>query len=384
MFKLKKDNKTEVSTDEKLKEKKVKKCKKVKTESVLQMEMVECGAASLAMILGYYKKFVPLEKLREACGVGRDGVKASNIVKAAKKMGLASKGFRKEPNQLRNMKPPMIIHWNFNHFIVLEGFKNNKVYLNDPASGRRTVSFEEFDIAYTGVVLTFEPEKEFVKSGKKSGIFPSLSKRLSSAKSALTFLVIIGIFMVIPGIVIPSYSKIFIDEILLAHRFDWLKPLLWCMLATVIIQAFLEYLQQKYLLRMETKIAMVGASTFFWHILRLPIMFFQQRSAGDISNRMKSNDAVAAFLSRDLATNVINIITLIFYFVIMINYNVILTLISLFLALISMAFFVYSSSKLEKENSKMQQNSGKLYGTSISGLFIIDIKSNSFRISIFF
>ena len=345
---------------------------RVKTPSILQMEMVECGAACLAMICAYYKKYVPLETLRVECGVTRDGVKAGNMVRAANKIGFNAKGFRKEPAGLADLKPPMIIHWNFNHFVVFEGFKNGKAYINDPASGLRILSYEEFDLAFTGVALTFEPTEEFTKSGQKSSMITSLAKRLRGVQSSIVFLVIVGLLMVIPGLVIPAFSRIFIDDLLLAGRSEWLKPLLWCMAAAVVLQAFLTGLQQRYLLRMETKIALVGASSFFWHILRLPVLFFQQRSPGDISSRQNSNNTVAAFLSRELAENVIGVVTLVFYFIVMLQYNVLLTMLTLLLAAVNVLYFVYSSGKVEALNSKLKQDAGKLAGTSVSGLFIIE------------
>ncbi|GHU49220.1 NHLP family bacteriocin export ABC transporter peptidase/permease/ATPase [Clostridia bacterium] len=345
---------------------------RVRTPSILQMEMVECGAASLAMICAYYKKYIPLENLRVECGVTRDGVKAGNMVRAARKIGFDAKGFRKEPADLAELKPPTIIHWNFNHFVVFEGFKNGKAYINDPASGRRELSYEEFDLAFTGVVLTFELTEEFEKSGQKSSMMSSLKKRLQGLESTVIFLVIIGLLMVIPGLVIPAFSRIFIDDLLLAGKSEWLKPLLWCMAAAVVLQAVLTALQQRYLLRMETKIALIGASSFFWHILRLPVLFFQQRSPGDISSRQSSNNTVAEFLSRELAENVIGIITLAFYFIVMLQYNVALTMITLVLAVVNVLYFIYSSGKVEALNSKLKQDAGKLAGTSVSGLYLIE------------
>jgi len=345
---------------------------RVRTPSILQMEMVECGAASFAMVCAYYRKYIPLEKLRVECGVTRDGVKAGNIVRAASKMGFVAKGFRKDPSALAEMKPPMIIHWNFNHFVVFEGFKNGKVYINDPASGHRILSYEEFDLSFTGVVLTFEPTTEFERSGQKKSMMSSLSKRLKGVRSAVVFLSIVGLLMVIPGLIIPAFSRIFIDDLLLAGRSEWLRPLLWLMGATAIIQALLTGLQQHYLLRMETKIALIGASSFFWHILRLPILFFQQRSPGDINSRQNANNSVAAFLSRDLAENVIGVSTLIFYVFVMLQYNVLLTLLTLGLAAVNVVYFVYSSEKIEALNRKLQQDVGKLAGTSVSGLFLIE------------
>jgi ABC-type bacteriocin/lantibiotic exporter with double-glycine peptidase domain len=290
-----------------------------KVPSILQMEAVECGAASLAMIFAYYKKFLPLEKLRVDCGVTRDGVKASNILKAARRYGFEAKGFRREPAELLKMPMPVIIHWNFNHFVVLEGFDKGQFYINDPGSGPRTISEEEFDLAFTGVVLTFEPGPEFQPSGRKNSFLDSLKIWLSGSKTAITYLVLIGLLMVIPGLIVPAFSKIFIDDVLLGGKHEWLKALLWAMGIVVIIQAVVTGLQQHYLLKMETKIAVNNAGKFFWHIFRLPIEFFQQRSAGDISNRMQSNDQVAAFLSRELAETAIGFLTIIFYFIVMLQ-----------------------------------------------------------------
>lgn len=355
-----------------------------KVPTILQMEAVECGAASLAMILAYYKKYLPLEQVRVDCGVTRDGVKASNMLKAARRYGLEAKGYRKEPQQLREMPVPAIIHWNFNHFLVLEGFGKQGVYLNDPASGPRIVSEEEFDLSYTGVILTFEPGPEFKPDGKKNSFVESISNWISGSRTAITYLVLVGLLMVIPGLMIPAFNKIFIDDILLANKTEWLKPLLWGMGAVVILQAVLTWLQQHYLLRLETKIAITNAGKFFWHIFRLPVMFFQQRSAGDISNRLNSNDQVAAFLSREMADTVIGMLTLGFYLVVMLQYSVTLTFVSLVVAAISMAYLYYSSNKIETLNKKLLQDKGKVAGFSISGLYIIETLKASGSESDFF
>ncbi len=358
--------------------------KRKKVPAILQMEAVECGAASLAMIFAYYKKFLPLEKLRVDCGVTRDGVKASNILKAARRHGFIAKGFRKEPAELKNMPLPAIIHWNFNHFVVLEGFVKDKVYINDPGSGPRTISEEEFDLAFTGVILTFEPGAEFHPSGKKNSFLDSLKNWLSGSRVAITYLVLIGLLMVIPGLMVPAFSKIFIDDVLLGGKNEWLKPLLWSMGIVVILQAFLTGLQQHYLLKMETKTAVSNAGKFFWHIFRLPVEFFQQRSIGDISNRMQSNDQVAAFLSRELAETAIGLLTIVFYFAVMLQYSVILAFISLFTAALSIAYLLYSSNKIETLNKKLLQDQGKVMGFSISGLYIIETLKASASESEFF
>lgn len=355
-----------------------------KVPTVLQMEAVECGAAALAMICAYYKKYLPLEQLRVDCGVTRDGVKASNILKAARRYGFEAKGFRKEPSQIKGMPLPAIIHWNFNHFVVLEGFGKGEVYINDPGSGPRTVSDEEFDLAFTGVILTFEPTPQFQPSGKKNNFIDSLKVWLTGSNAVLIYLVIIGLLLVIPGLIVPAFSKIFIDDILLGNKIDWLKPLLWAMGIVVIVQALLTWLQQYYLLKLETKMALSNAGKFFWHIFRLPVIFFQQRSAGDISNRMQSNDKVAAFLSRELAETAIGLLTIVFYFLVMLQFSVILTLISLFIACLSMAYLFYSANKIETLNKKLLQDKGKVMGFSISGLYIIETLKASASESDFF
>ncbi|MTI83404.1 MAG: NHLP family bacteriocin export ABC transporter peptidase/permease/ATPase subunit [Firmicutes bacterium] len=361
-----------------------KKAERKKVPSILQMEAVECGAASLAMISAYYKKFLSLEQLRFECGVTRDGVKASNILKAARRHGFEAKGYRREPADLKDMPMPSIVHWNFNHFVVLEGFDKGKVFINDPGSGPKVITEEEFDLSFTGVVLTFKPGPEFEPSGQKSSFIASLKNWVQGSHTALVYLVIVGLLMVIPGLMIPAFSKIFIDDILLGGKDDWLKPLMWVMGIVFVLQGALTWMQQHYLLRMETKIALSNAGKFFWHIFRLPVLFFQQRSAGDIANRLQSNDQVAAFLSRELAETAIGLLTLVFYFFVMLQYNVYLALISLLIGGISVVYLIYSSNKIEIMNKRLLQDKGKTMGFSISGLYIIETLKASGSESNFF
>ena len=203
--------------------------RRVKTPTILQMEAAECGAASLAMVLAYYGLYVPLEVLRVQCGVSRDGSKASNIVKAAQKYGMTAKGFRKEPETLKGLPLPMILFWNFNHFIVLEGIKGNCAYLNDPASGPKKISMDQLNKSFTGVVLTFEPGEDFKKGGEKRNVLKSLKRRFSGCGKALAYVVLAGLFLMIPGLVFPTYTKIFLDNVLMDGYTSWLRPLLLAM-----------------------------------------------------------------------------------------------------------------------------------------------------------
>lgn len=197
---------------------------RVKTPTLLQMEAVECGAAALGIILGYYSKIVPLTELRTACGVSRDGSKASNILKAARNYGMQAKGFKKELAQLKEIKAPFIVFWNFNHFLVVDGFVGERVWLNDPATGPRSVSLTEFDEAYTGVVLIMEPGPEFKKGGHKPSIIRALLTRLRNSYKELVFCIIAGFLLVIPQLALAALNQVFIDDILMQNRTDWLKP----------------------------------------------------------------------------------------------------------------------------------------------------------------
>ncbi|ATW28745.1 NHLP family bacteriocin export ABC transporter peptidase/permease/ATPase subunit [Candidatus Formimonas warabiya] len=336
------------------------------------MEAVECGAASLAMILRYFGKYVPLEQVRIACGVSRDGSKASNILKAARQYGLEAKGFRKEPEKLKKMPLPVIIHWNFSHFMVLEGFRKGKVLLNDPAAGRRRVTEEEFNQSFTGITLTFSPTPEFQKDGRKPSLVSAFIKRLRGSEAALLYVVLAGLALVIPGLVLPVFARIFVDDILLAGKDSWIAPLLLGMGVTVAMRGILTWLRQYYLLRLESKIALTSSSRFWWHILKLPAEFFAQRSAGDIASRMLSNDRVAALLSGKLATAVLNLIMIVFYFILMLRYNMVLALAGLVIALVNMAYLKMVSVQRKDQNSRLLKDRSMAAATGMTGLQIIE------------
>ena len=293
--------------------------KRVKTPTILQMEGVECGAAALAIILGYYGRHIPLEKLRVACGVSRDGLKATNIMKAARSYGMTTKGYAKSIENVKKMKFPIIIFWNFNHFLVLEGFSKDKVYLSDPAQGRYHVTHQEFDDSFTGVVIDMTPNEDFVKGNEKTGMIPSLGRRISNSKLSLIFIILASLFLVIPGLIIPSFTQIFVDQFLVNSRESFVMPLLLAMGGVLVIHSSLIFIQQYYLLRLETKLALTTSSKFLWHILHLPTAFFTQRSSGDVSDRVSLNDKVARLLSGDLANAALNVVVVFFYALLMLS-----------------------------------------------------------------
>lgn len=346
--------------------------KRVRTPTVIQMEALECGAAALCTVLGYYGRFVPLEKLREDCGVSRDGSKAVNILKAARQYGMVAKGFRKEPENLRTLKLPLILFWNFNHFVVLEGIRGNKVFLNDPATGPRTISFKELDDAFTGVALSIVPDKTFKKGGRKPGMFRALKGRLRNLRTGFSFAVLAGLGLVIPGFIIPVFSKVFVDDILVGEKTYWLKPMLLGMLFTLVLQAVLTWLKETSLLRQQVKLAVGSSARFFHHVLRLPYVFFTQRYAGEISTRVQINDRVAMLLSGDFATTALSLVTITFYLVLMVCYDPMLTGIGVSIAALNFLFLSFVSRKRTDLSQRVLQERGKLTGTAMNGLSLIE------------
>ncbi len=358
--------------------------KRHKTPTIMQMEAVECGAASLAMILGYYGKWVPLEELRVKCGVSRDGSKASNVMKAARSYGLTSKGFNKEPENLRTMSLPMVVFWNFNHFLVVEGFRNGKVYLNDPAAGPRVVSDEEFDLSFTGVVLNFEAGAEFKKGGQPQSVLAALKRRFVGLKDAIAYLVLVGVALVLPGLVVPVFTSVFIDKLLISGMESWLKPLLLGIVITALLRVALTWLESYYLLRVRTQIALASASKFFWHVLRLPVEFYTQRSPGEISSRVRINDKVAGMLSGDLARAFLAVIQAVFFAALMLFYDVWLTLISILVVSINVFVMQQVAQKTKEASQKLAIDGGKVYGATMSGLQVMETVKSSGGESSFF
>ncbi|MEA2602763.1 MAG: hypothetical protein QOF89_3755 [Acidobacteriota bacterium] len=345
---------------------------RARTPTVLQMEAVECGAAALAIVLAHYGRWVPLEELRVACGVSRDGSKASNVVKAARQYGMEAKGFKREPRTLRTERLPAILHWNFNHFVVLEGFRKGKVHLNDPATGPRVVTEEELDQAFTGVVLTFQPGPSFERRGEPPRLLPALRSRLAGTRAALVFVLLAGLALAIPGMVVPAFSKVFLDGVLLENRHDWLPPLLLAMGFAALLLGALTWLQQSYLLRLETRLAVGSSSRFLWHVLRLPTEFFSQRFAGDISSRVGINDRVAQLLSRELATHAVGALMIAFFAVLLFQYDAVLTLVGIVVVSLNVAALQYVSRRRVDGNRRLVQDQGKLLGTAIGGLQTIE------------
>ncbi len=345
---------------------------RVKTPTVLQMEAVECGAAALAIVLAYHGRFVSLEELRVACGVSRDGTKATNILKAGRHYGMIAKGFSKQPEALRTMPLPVIAFWQFNHFVVVEGFSEELVYLNDPAVGPRTVSHKEFEEGFTGVVLVMEPGPNFEPGGERHGFLGALWDRLRGSESGLAYIVTASLGLALVGLVMPIFVKFFVDSILVSQLNDWLVPLLIGMAVTAAVRSGLSWLQQLHLIQLSTKLAVKSSYVFMRHVLRLPMEFFTQRYGGEVGSRVEINDRLANLLSEQLASNAMNLLAACFYVLMMLCFDVVLTLVGLVIAVLNFVALKYVSRKRKDVNARLLQERGKMVGTAMAGLQAIE------------
>jgi NHLM bacteriocin system ABC transporter peptidase/ATP-binding protein len=336
------------------------------------MEAVECGAAALAMVLAYHGAWIPLEQLRVACGVSRDGSKASNIVKAARRFGLAAKGFRKEPSTLHEVPMPCIIHWNFNHFVVLEGIEGDRVYINDPAIGRRRIDMAELDLAFTGVVLAMEQTEAFRKLGHKPQGLPLLLRELRGSKEAVGLLVIVSFALIVPSIVAAGFSKIFVDDILIKQTSGWLIPLLIGMAVTAAFRAALTILRQSLLLRLQTKLAVVMISRFLWHVMALPVEFFTQRHTGDIASRVAANEQISRLLSSGIAANALNLTSILFFAAAMAIYDVPLAVIGVSMSLANVLALRFVGERRQDLSRSLALEQGKLVGATVGAVRTIE------------
>lgn len=344
-----------------------------KVPVVMQMEALECGAASLSMILAYYEKWIPLEQVRADCGVSRDGCNAKNLIKAARSYGLVAQGYRYEPDTLKQSgKFPCIIHWNFNHFVVLNGFKGNKAVLNDPAKGCYTVSMETFDKAFTGICMMFEPSETFQPSGRQKSMLRFAKNKLKGAGVAIAFTVITSVIASLIGIIEPAFSRIFLDRLLTGQNPDWFKPFIYGLLALSVVRLVVAFIQAVFSAKINAKIAAVGSTTFMWKVLRLPMEFFSQRMVGDIQLRKGMNASIAGKLVTTFAPLVIEAVMMIFYLVVMLRYSWILSLIGISSIFINLLISQIISKKRVNITRVQMRDNAKLASTTLAGIEMIE------------
>ena len=349
-----------------------------KVPVVMQLEALECGAAALAMVMAYYGKWVPLEQVRVDCGVSRDGSKAKNIYLAAQNYGFDVKAFSMDPNGLRESgKFPCIIHWNMNHFVVLDGFRGKHAYINDPARGTVKVTMEEFDKAFTGVVLIPTPGEKFEPGGKRRSTVDFARKRLVGTGAAVVFVMLTTAISYLFGITKSVTSRIFMDRLLTGVNREWLTPFILLLILLAVIQIIVAWAQAVYSLKINGKMAVIGNTSYMWKVLRMPMEFFSQRLAGDIQNRAAMNAEIAGTLVNTFAPLVLNTIMMVVYLVLMLKHSVLLTLIGLGTILINAVLSRVISNQRINITRVQMRDAGKLAATTVAGIEMIEtIKSS--------
>ena len=349
-----------------------------KVPVVMQLEELECGAASLAMLMAYYGKWVPLEQVRTDCGVSRDGSKAKNVALAAIHYGFQVKAFRYSPEAIRDQATfPCIIHWNMNHFVVLDGFKGKYAYLNDPARGTVRVTMEEFDAAFTGVTITAVPGESFTPSGKPKSTLDFARKRLIGAGAAVVFVMLTTSISYLFGIINSVTSRIFMDRLLTGENREWLYPFISLLILLGFIQIVVAWAQAVYTLKINGKMAAIGSTSYMWKVLRLPMEFYSQRQAGDIQGRLSLNASIAETLVNTFGPLLLNTTMMVFYLVLMLRQSTLLTLIGLFTLVLNIFMSRVISNKRINITRVQMRDSAKLHSTAASGISMIEtIKSS--------
>lgn len=340
---------------------------------VLQMEAVECGAASLAMILAYYKRFIPLEKMRIDCNVTRDGSLAKYIVKAAAKHELEAKAYKMDPEQIRQRQDfPMIIHWNFNHFVVLCGFRGTDAVINDPASGRIRVPAEVFDRSFTGIALCFRPGEAFERIGMPAQTGGFIKKMCRGQKAAFVFVIVLGaVYSLLNGLP-PVFYKIFTDRILLGGSPEWLPALLLAMLATGTGMLLAGGLQVLFAKRLQAQLRIREAAVFFRKLLRLPAAFFDQRFCGDIVSRQQDGQEIISLFFERILPALMEVILMLCLYGLMFSLDVRMSLVAAAAGILQLLAALLRARHYGNLGRNLSRDSGKLSGVKLSGISMIE------------
>lgn len=342
------------------------------TPTILQIEAVECGAASLAMILAHYGRWAPLIELRRLCGVSRDGSKASNIVRAARNYGLTAGGTRVDAAGVASQPMPAIAFVNFNHFVVVEGFARSQVFINDPAVGRLVLTPEEFERIFSGVILTFAPNEGFAPGGRPPRTIGPLMARLAGLTSSAGVIIAAGILLAFPGIVVPGLSRVFVDEVVVGGQRDWGIWIVWSIIAATALQLGLAFVEKQAGLTLRARISIDAATRFFHRLLRLPVTFFQQRSPGGLSSRVDMADKLAAHAGVDLTSIAINAATMALVAAVLTLYSPPLAAVTLGAGACAIGLFLILQRRIAASERKATLDTVKLSGRTMQGLSMIE------------
>ena len=332
---------------------------------VMQMEALECGAATLAMVLAYYGKWLPLEQVREACGVSRDGSSASSLLKAARAYGMEANGYRVSVEALEGMQPA-ILHWNFNHFVVFRGFKGHHAYINDPALGPMELTMDDFRRSFTGVALKLKPTNDFQPEGAPVSILSYVKKYLNGAREAFWLTFVFSLLAAFVAISVPLFTNIFFDEILSGRNRDWSTTFITAMGVVALFSFMLEFLKDKYSLRIAGSLALKGNVGFLQHLLHLPMAFYAMRYVGDLQQRQHLNERITKSLVDVLAPQLINIALLVLYLILMVSYSLTLSLIGVLAALFNLALIQWFALKRVNLIRTTEQSEGRYFSATVS------------------
>ncbi len=360
-----------------LKKKRGRTPRRVCTPEVFQVEAAECGAACLSMILRYHHCNVAMEELRCECGVSRDGSSAADLVVAAEHYGLKGRGFSKSSEELRTAPVPCILHWDFNHFVVLEGIRGDRVYLNDPARGHRRVSWEELEKSFTGVVLFFEETGDLERRDEPGGLLQLIRERLWGQTDTVVYLLLSGFLLVFPGIFISILLQLYVDHVVMNGRTGQLALLLLCLAGAYLFKIVLSWVRSSTLARLKLKLNVLTGYELLRHLFRLPIPFFDQRYPGEMSQRVENNNDINSFLTETLIGAALNVVESGFYLILMLVYSPILTAVGILGTVLNMALSVLPMRTLREMAMKQKQDQNHLAGILCAGLSVFStVKAN--------
>ena len=346
--------------------------RRVRTPTLLQNDQTECGAASLGIVLAFFGRRVPLEELRAACAVTRDGANGVDLMRAAREFGLEPQGWRREPHQLHSMPKPLILFWEFAHFLVLEGYTRGRYYLNDPAIGRRTVGEEEFDEAFTGVAMSFHPGAGFKRGGRRPGIFSRLWPWLRDGKEPLAFAFVCGLLLAMTALATPLLLNVFVDYVLSGREPSWAGTLVGGAIVAGGVTYLLTWLRERCLRLLSLRISLGRADRFITRLFRLRTEFFAHRYAGDLAARMQSIDEVATVATGQFVGIGIELVASFLFVVLMVIYDPLLAAVIVALGVASgLLARTVTRSRID-ENRRLQREAGHMHGAGVNGLRTID------------
>ena len=340
---------------------------------IMQMEALECGAASLAMVMAYHGKWVPLEQVRLDCGVSRNGSNARSMLLAARSFGFDAQGFQCEPETLaESIALPCIIHWNFNHFVVLTGISGRYAWINDPARGSLRITLEELDRAFTGVCLQVTPGPGFQPSGRPKSVLAFARKRLEGTGPAALFVLLSGLAGCLFRVIHPAFARFFMDRLLTGENRELLLPFLALLVLFGLAEVAAAWIQAVYSLKINGRMAAAGSSEHMWQLLRLPQEFFSQRLAGDLLQRQSTNAGIAATLVNTLAPLALNAGMMLLYLVLMLRYSVLLTMIGVSAVILNLIVSQVISAKRMNITRVRMRDAGKLAAATVSGIRMVE------------